>query len=214
MNDKIAQIIDVGKWVMDKGLTWGTSGNISARENDTIYITGSGTVLGNLSSDDIVVCTMEGEVISGSRKPSKELAMHLAVYRSRKDVGAILHASPFYSTMYACSDVDLKTNLFIEAMYYTESVATIPYHHAGSLGLAAAVKGVCEKARVIFMENHGVLVYDTSLAECQNMLEITENVCKMNILANVGHISLKEVSPHQVSDFLANNYYKKRSSHK
>ncbi|WP_367566152.1 class II aldolase/adducin family protein [Lacrimispora sp.] len=203
-------IIKTGRWIMEKNLTWGTSGNISVRFNDKIYITASGTVIGDLKEDDIIICDLSGKILEGNKKPSKETGMHLEVYKARPDVHAIVHTSPFYSTMCACSEIELKPHLFIESMYYNNTVAVIPYHHAGSIQLAASVREACEQTSVILMKNHGVLVYDQDLAECQSALEITENVCKMNILANLGNIRLQEVAPEIVDDFLSGNYYKKR----
>ena len=203
------EIINTGKWIMDKNLTWGTSGNISARENDWVYITASGTVIGDLKEEDITVVTLDGAVIEG-RKPSKELTMHLEVYRKCPEVKAVLHASPFYSTFCACCDFELKSNLFIESMYYDESIKSIPYFHAGSKELAGAVADVCKDTHVILMRNHGILVYDTNLKECRSALEVTENVCKMNIMAQTGNIALKEVPAETVRDFLEGGYYKKR----
>ncbi len=203
------KIIETGKWILQKNLTWGTSGNISVRSGDQIFITASKTRMGNLKEEDITICDINGKIISG-KKPSKELEMHLNIYRKRSNVQAIVHASPFYSTMCACSKMDCKTNLFIESMYYGENMTTVPYFHAGSKELADAVANACKNTHVILMENHGVLVYDTNLSECQAALEVIENVCKMNILAQIGNIQLNEVPKTVVKDFLVGGYYKKR----
>lgn len=205
-----AQIIETGKWIMEKQLTWGTSGNISAREGGRVYVTASGTVMGNLKEEDIIVCDLEGNILEGSKKPSKETGMHLEVYRKCPGVDGIVHTSPFYATFCACSDIELKTRLFIESMYYDEQILRIPYYHAGSRELAAAVREICDQTRVILMENHGILVYDSNLAECRTALEVTENVCRMNVMAQTGGITLREVDPQTAQEFLTGGYYKRR----
>lgn len=208
--EKIKQdIIETGKWIMAKQLTWGSSGNISAREEDRIYVTASGTVLGDLHEEDITVVDLEGHVLEG-RKPSKETGMHLEVYRKRPETGAVLHASPFWTTFFACTELELKTKLFIESMYYDENVLRIPYFHAGSKELADAVSSVADKTHVILMEHHGVLCYDQNLKECRAALEVTENVCHMNLMAQSAGISLKTLPDETVCDFLEGGYYKKR----
>lgn len=204
------QIIETGKGIMDKGLTWGTSGNISLRQGDRVWITASGTVMGNLTEDDIIVCDLDGNQAEGTGKPSKETGMHVQVYRKRPDVGGIVHSSPFYGTLCACSDIPLKVNLFIESMYYDANILSIPYFHAGSRELADAVAGAADKTNVILMGNHGLLAYDTNLKEALTALEITEQVCRMNVLSRMGGFSLKEVEPEVVRDFLSGGYYKKR----
>ncbi|MBP3239076.1 MAG: class II aldolase/adducin family protein [Oribacterium sp.] len=203
------QIIETGKWIMAKGLTWGTSGNISVRDGDKVYVTASGTVLGDLHEDDISIVNIEGVLLDG-KKPSKETGMHLEVYRKCPDVNAVLHASPFWTTFAACTDIRIKTNLFIESMYYDEELLHIPYFHAGSKELAEAVSEVADKTHVILMDHHGVLVYDRNLGECRSALEVTDNVCHMNIVARSSGINLTEVPGDVVKDFLEGGYYKKR----
>ena len=72
MNSLKQEIIETGKWIMAKDLTWGTSGNISASDGERVYITASGTVMGDLKEDDIIVCDLNGTILEGNKKPSKE----------------------------------------------------------------------------------------------------------------------------------------------
>lgn len=209
MNIYKQEIIETGRWIMEKNLTWGTSGNISVREGDHIYVTASGTVIGDLHEEDITVVDLEGKVLEG-RKPSKETGMHLEVYRKRPEVAAVLHASPFWTTFAACTTIEMKTDLFIESMYYDEKLLRVPYFHAGSSALAEAVSKVAEKTHVILMEHHGMLCYDQNLKECRSALEVTENVCRMNIMAQSAGIPLQELPKETVRDFLEGGYYKKR----
>lgn len=209
MNIYKQEIIENGRWIMEKNLTWGTSGNISVREGDHIYVTASGTVIGDLHEEDITVVDLEGKVLEG-KKPSKETGMHLEVYRKRPDVAAVLHASPFWTTFAACTTMEMKTDLFIESMYYDEKLLRVPYFHAGSSALAEAVSKVAEKTHVILMEHHGMLCYDRNLKECRSALEVTENVCRMNIMAQSAGIPLQELPKETVRDFLEGGYYRKR----
>lgn len=204
------EIMETGKQIMMKNLTWGASGNISAGDGERVYITASGTVMGDLKEEDIIVCDRSGTILEGSKKPSKETQMHLEIYHRCPDVRAVIHASPFYSTFCACMKLPVKTKLFIESMYYTENLQRIPYFHAGSKELAAAVRKVCGRSHVILMEHHGVLIYDTRLSECLAGLEVTENVCRMNILAGCGRLPLEEVDSETVMDFLQGGYFKTR----
>lgn len=209
MNAYKQEIVETGRWIMEKNLTWGTSGNISVREGDHIYVTASGTVIGDLHEEDITVVDLEGKVLEG-KKPSKETGMHLEVYRKRPEVAAVLHASPFWTTFAACTTMEMKTDLFIESMYYDEKLLRVPYFHAGSSALAEAVSKVAEKTHVILMEHHGMLCYDRNLKECRSALEVTENVCRMNIMAQSAGIPLQELPKETVRDFLEGGYYRKR----
>ena len=98
----------VGRQMVDLGLAWGNAGNISARTDaDRFLITATGTRLGELADDDFAECSLQG-VVTGERKPSKEVPMHRAVYEVRPEINVILHASPFYSTLIACSQIEIR----------------------------------------------------------------------------------------------------------
>lgn len=209
MNELTGNVIEAGRMIVEKGLTWGTSGNISIRRQDRIWITASGTRIGALTEEDILVCDLDGRVVAGTKKPSKETGMHLAMYRERPDAEGIVHCSPFYTTLCACSDIELKTNLFIESMYYDREVERIPYFHAGSAELAKAAAAAAGQANVILMANHGILTLDTSLAEAVTAVEITEQMCRMNVLAAMGGFGLKQTDSSTVEEFLTGGYYKK-----
>ena len=209
MDEARRRVMDAGRAVMEKGLTWGTSGNISLREGDRVWITARGTQMGALKEEDILVVNLDGTVLLGEKKPSKETGMHLEMYRRRPDVGGIVHCSPFYGTLCASSDLSLKANLFIEAMYYDRAVSRIPYYHAGSRELARAAGEACAQANVIFMGNHGLLTLDVNLEEALSAMEITEQMCRMNVLASMGGFALREVDRETVSDFLTGGYYRK-----
>src|SRR5512145_1249981 len=94
------QLIDAGKYMRANELSWGNAGNISVRvRSESCLITASGTNLGDLVEDDLVVCGWGAETTAQTgRKPSKEVPMHRAFYERRPEVKAVLHASPFFST--------------------------------------------------------------------------------------------------------------------
>lgn len=213
MNNFAKDIIEIGKWIVQKNMTWGTSGNVSMRGDDgKFYITASGTTIGDLLEEDIIVCDIDGKVTCGKGKPSKETGMHLEIYKRRPDINVIIHSSPFYSTLCACSDIKLENNLFIESMYYISHVSYVKYQHAGSKELVDDVAKVCTESNIILMKNHGVTVYDINVKEAKTALEVLENTCKMNVLSNIGGFTLKQVENDKVSDFLNGGYYKSRRS--
>ena len=199
-----------GRYMLANDLAWGNAGNISARLGpDRYLITPSGTRLGELKDDDFIECAFEGP-FSGNRKPSKETPMHRAIYEQRPEIGAILHASPFYSTLVACADIQIPADLFIEDMYYLERLAHVDYFHAGSLELGEAVREKAWQANILFLDNHGVLVYDTSIQEALMGLQTLEMVCRMVITARTAGVDLRSLSASTVTDFLENSGYRPR----
>jgi 3-dehydro-4-phosphotetronate decarboxylase len=206
------QLQDAGRYMMRYGLAWGNAGNISARTApDRYVITASGTFLGELEPDDLVECSFaEGRLDPARKNPSKELPMHRAIYETRPEIGAVLHASPFFSTMIACSDILLTDNLFVETMYYLERVERVPYFHPGSEELGEGVRSKAKHANILLLENHGVLVYDTSVREARMALQTLETACRMLVESRSAGIGLKGLSRDTVDDFLKNSGYKPR----
>ncbi|MCS7461733.1 class II aldolase/adducin family protein [Paenibacillus doosanensis] len=201
-----------GKYMMEYGLAWGNAGNISARTTDDRYvITASGTFLGELEASDLVECSLSGEVLeSDGKKPSKETPMHRAIYDNRPEIGAVLHASPFYSTLVACSSVDIPSNWFVETMYYLERVARVPYCHPGSTSLGDAVAAKAKEANILLLENHGVLVYDVSIREARMALQTLEMACQMLVTSQTANIKMNGLSREVERDFVENAGYKPR----
>jgi 3-dehydro-4-phosphotetronate decarboxylase len=204
-------LIKTGKYMMEYGLAWGNAGNISARvDADSYLITASGTFLGELVTEDLVECAVLGQALVQEKKPSKETPMHQAIYHNRPEINAVLHASPFYSTMVACSNVDIPSNWFVETMYYLERVERVPYQHPGSQALGEAVAEKTRKANILLLENHGVLVYDTSLKEARMALQTLEMACRMLVIAQSANIEMSGLRKDTEKDFLENSGYKPR----
>jgi L-fuculose-phosphate aldolase len=211
MEDAIRkQLQETGKFMMANGLAWGNAGNISARVSpDTCLISASGTFLGELGDDDLVLCSIpEARALSGTVKPSKELAMHAAVYQERPDIQAVLHASPLHSTLLACASEEPPSNLFVETMYYLERIARVPYAHPGSRTLAEEVRKRAASTNVLLLENHGVLVYDTSLKEARTALQTLEIASQMAMAARSAGIRLRGLPEETVRSFLTESGYR------
>jgi L-fuculose-phosphate aldolase len=206
------ELQEAGRRMAELELAWGNAGNISARTTpDRFLITASGTRLEALADADLVECPLSAEIkVEYPRKPSKELPMHRAVYEARPEINVILHASPFYSTLIACSDEPIPGDLFIEDMYYLERVGRVPYAHAGSRALGDGVRARAAYANMLLLENHGVLVYDTTMREALMGMQVLEYTCRMLVTAKSAGIPLRALPPDTVRDFLENAGYKPR----
>lgn len=209
------QLQAAGRYLIENDLSWGNAGNLSARlpgaagKSDLCLITASGTHLGDLAEDDLLACPIDGNLPPNvQRKPSKELPMHTAVYAERPEINAVLHASPFYTTLVACSKVEVPSNLFVEAMYYLERVRRVEYAHPGSLALAEGVRREARRANVLLLENHGVLVCDTSVKEALMGLHTLEIACRMLVTAGNSGIPITGVPEETVRDFLTRSGYR------
>lgn len=206
------ELSKTGKYMMEYELAWGNAGNISARTSEDRYlITASGTFLGELEDSDLVECSLSGQTLEqGGKKPSKETPMHRAIYENRSDIGAVLHASPFYSTLVACSFIEIPSNWFVETMYYLERVERVAYHHPGSTALGDAVAEKAKAANILLLENHGVLVYDVSIREARMALQTLEMACKMLIVSQTAKVDMNGLSRETETGFLEKAGYKPR----
>lgn len=209
MNTAIRALIDAGKWIAEKNMTWGSAGNMSIRlDENQVLITASGTRFDSLTEDSFTLYNLADNTWSGG-KPSKELPVHLAVYRNAPWAGAVVHASPFHTTLAAATTLEVRNDLFVENMYYLQRMARIPYAHPGSKELTAFVDGVAAQANVILMQNHGVILYDTTMQEACAGLEVLENTCRMCLEAARAGIEMTPVAKDTVQDFLLNSGYRK-----
>jgi 3-dehydro-4-phosphotetronate decarboxylase len=210
LNEARQQLQAAGRYLLANDLAWGNAGNISARLSpDRYLITASGTRLGELNEDDFAECSFDGP-LPDSRKPSKETPMHRAIYEQHPEIGAVLHASPFYSTLIACADIAIPSDLFVEDMYYLERVERVAYFHPGSASLGEAVRAKARQANILLLENHGVLVYDTSIQEALMGLQTLEMVCRMAITARSAGLEFLWLPASTAADFLTNSGYRPR----
>lgn len=205
------QLIDAGKYLKANQLAWGTSGNLSARLNDNeVLITASGTYMADLKEDDFVTFDLNTGSYEGARKASKETPFHTGIYRARKDAKAILHSSPFYTTLFACSSETIHSELFIETMYYLEDIAYVDYYHPGTQELGDAIEEKATDANIIMMKNHGVVVFDDSIPEALMRIETLEMACRMILKAKECGVRLNLIPQEVVTSFLEDSKYKPR----
>lgn len=208
MTKIISELQHLGEFLIENDLAWGTSGNISMRANEKqYYITASGSEMGSLAKEDLIIYP-NNEL--NSKKPSKEYRFHDAIYKNRPDINAVIHSSPFYSTLLACSDIEINSNYFIESMYYLERIETIPYAHPGTEELSQFIEEKAKLSNIFILKNHGVIVADTNVKEALMSLQTLEFTSKMIINALSAGISLTEIDNNKVLDFLENSRYKPR----
>ena len=164
-------------------LTTTSGGNISCRTADgNIVITASQSDKGEQSPDKVGIVTMNGENLTPHLKLSIETSMHLAIYRTRQDINAIVHAHPVTATLFCAAEtVKLDTHLTAEAYAVAGETVMIPYAVMGSAGLA---KNVAEKMQFCdcgLMENHGVITLGKNLLQAFDRMELLENAAKQTL---------------------------------
>ncbi|PKP22403.1 MAG: aldolase [Bacteroidetes bacterium HGW-Bacteroidetes-21] len=159
----------------NKGLTTCSGGNISIRlSKNQIAITPSGVDKSFLTSDDIIICDMSGKAIKAKHKASMETAMHLAIYKARPDVHAVVHAHPPYATAFSTTNHEINTALTGETRALLGKPETATYACMGSSKLAESAGKASLKTNTILLSNHGAITLGTNIFEAYNRMEVLE----------------------------------------
>ncbi len=182
MNELKDEIAYFMRRLYTQNLTTTSGGNISVRDGDQILITPSGLDKGRLTGEQIGVMDLNGNMLGDPFKPSIENQMHLAIYKTRPDITAIVHAHPVGASSFAASSKVLNTKLLAESYLILGNIAVAEYHCIGSRELADAVAaGVADGTNCLLMRNHGALALGNSLLEAFDRLEVMEACAKINL---------------------------------
>ena len=169
----------------DRGLTSCSGGNVSARLGDRVFVTPSGLDKGRLSGDEVAAIGPDGRPVAGGPAPSMETGLHLAVYRSRPDASAIVHAHPPVATSFTASKRRIDCCLVGETRAIVGEPVTAPYALMGSEELAEAVAEAAVRGDVVLMANHGVLAVGRTLLEAFDRVEVLEAAARMTVIAGL-----------------------------
>jgi ribulose-5-phosphate 4-epimerase/fuculose-1-phosphate aldolase len=174
-----------GKSLFDRGLTAGSSGNISVRLPDGMLITPTNSCLGRLDPERIAKLNHLGEVVEGDQ-PSKEAFLHQAMYGSRSNEQAIVHLHSTHSVAVSCLDgIDADNVLPPITAYYVMRVGKlplVPYFAPGDEQLAEAVERASKLSHAVLLSNHGPVVAGKTLEAAVNSTEELEETAKLFLL--------------------------------
>lgn len=174
-----------GRSIYDRGLTAGSSGNISVRVWDGMLITPTNSCIGRLDPDRISKISKNGNLISGD-KPSKEAFLHHSMYKSRPEDSAIVHLHSTHSVAVSClGGIDESNVLPAITAYYVMRVGTlplVPYFAPGDEQLAAAVEKAATVSHALLLSNHGPVVSGGSLDAAVNATEELEETARLFLM--------------------------------
>jgi ribulose-5-phosphate 4-epimerase/fuculose-1-phosphate aldolase len=194
-------IVAHGSSLFARGLSPGTSGNISARSDDGWLMTPTNSSLGLLDPERLSRLDAEGRHVDGDA-PTKESWLHLAMYEERPDAQAIVHLHSTYAVAAAClADADPENVLPPLTPYYVMRVGRlllVPYARPGDRSLAAAVRARARESHAILLANHGPMVAGRSLDAAASAIEELEETAKLVLLLR--GLPTRGLSPEQVAE--------------
>ena len=179
------EICRLGASIFARGLTAGSSGNISARLADGWLMTPTNASLGRLDPARLSKLDDGGKLLSGDA-PTKESFLHRVMYEERAKTGAVIHLHSTHSVAISClADIDPADVLPPITAYYVMRVGRlplVPYYRPGDMALAEAVRGFAGKHHAVLLANHGPVVAGASLDAAANAIEELEETAKLFLL--------------------------------
>lgn len=194
-------ICRLGASIYERGLTHGSTGNLSARCDDGWLLTPTGSNLGRLDPARLSKLDWKGGLVSGDA-PSKEAFLHLAMYEERAKNAAVVHLHATHSVAVSVlAEVDAADVLPPLTAYYVMRIGSlplVPYYAPGDMALAQAVRGFAGKHHAVLLANHGPVVAGTSLSAAADAVEELEATAKLFLLLRGEKVRC--LTPEQVAE--------------
>jgi ribulose-5-phosphate 4-epimerase/fuculose-1-phosphate aldolase len=187
-------ITTVALSLFERGLTHGSTGNISVRLDDGGWLmTPTGSSLGNLDPAQISKLDVTGQHVDGD-KPTKEAFLHTTMYDQRPDSGAVVHLHSTHSVAVSClAEIDQHNCLPPITAYYAMRIGKlplVPYYPPGDMALAEAVGSLASEHHAVLLANHGPVVAGSSLAAATDAIEELEETARLYLLLQGRNLSI------------------------
>ena len=200
------QLCEFGLNLYNRGLTHGSTGNLSARlPDDNLLVTPTGSSLGRLTPEGLSVIKPSGELVSGP-KPTKEVPLHQALYATRGDhAGAVVHLHSCYATALSLlptqNEEDWLPHLTPYGIMQLGQVRLLPYFIPGSPEIGSAIQGLAGRHSAIMLANHGPVVSAKTLEAAVYASEELEATSKLAYLTRA--LDPNALTPEQVNDLVS-----------
>lgn len=176
------QFCAVGRWLYGRQMVVAEEGNISARlDEDTFMFTARGACLGRMEPDQMVLTNSGGRPRDDAKTPSSERGLHLAAYRSRPEIGAVLHAHPPWTLAATVAGFSLARPLLPQVLYYLGSIPTVAYATPGSEELARALQEFVSVHDAIALDRHGAVTLGENLLQAFGRMERVEQMAQLTV---------------------------------
>ena len=180
------QICDLARSLFDRGLTHGSTGNISARTADGgLLVSPTGTSFGRLDPGRLSRFDMHGLLVDGD-PPTKEMPLHAAFYDTRSTAGAVVHLhschAVAWSMMPDANEDDFLPPLTPYAIMKLGRVKLLPFFLPGDPAMGEAVRGLAGKRSAVMLANHGPVVAGKDVESACNAIEELEETARLAML--------------------------------
>lgn len=177
--DLTHKLIQYGKLCGEKNFTPGYSGNISARFEDGMLITTSGSANGYLKEEQIVYTDFNGNSLEDGKKPSSEKFLHIELYKIRADFNFIIHVHSPYLSSFASAGKDLMVPIMAENVFYFGGIPLADYALPSTMELVHNTVKYFDKYDAVLMANHGFIIGSNSIEDAYLKLELAESYAQV-----------------------------------
>lgn len=179
-----ADMVEIGRRLHARAYVASNDGNLSARlAGDRLLATPKGVSKGFMTPDMMVVTDLDGSKVAGGRDPSSELLMHLAVYRNRPEIAAVVHAHPPTATGFAVAGIALDRAVLAEVVTTLGSIPIADYGTPSTQELADAVQEHVKAHDGLLLANHGALTLAGDLFAAYYKMETIEHFARISLVA-------------------------------
>ena len=172
---KTNELIKASKYLNDKNINRGSSGNLSFRSKIGFIITPSSLPNDKLTEKNCVQMNLDG-TYQNRFKPSTEWKIHRDIYVKRKDIYAIIHTHPISSTAIACMNINIPAFHYMIAVAGGDNIRCAKYATFGTEQLSKNVLKALENRNACLMANHGLIVIEKDLKIALKLTEEVENL--------------------------------------
>ncbi|NCC34269.1 MAG: class II aldolase/adducin family protein [Chloroflexia bacterium] len=192
------EMVMVGRRLYERGLIVAGDGNISARLPDgSILMTPAGLCKGELTPEDLVVISLEGELLraAAGRRQSTEQYLHLHVYHRRPDVQACVHAHPPMAVALTLVGITMSEPVLPEAMLALGPIPTAPYARTGTVEMGEAIDPLVADHDAMLLARHGALTLARTPTAAYFQMEQIEHCARILHAAHL--LGPLEPMPHE-----------------
>lgn len=178
------EICDIGRRIYNKGFAAGNDGNISFRlGKNEVLCTPTMVSKGFLKPEDLCTCDMEGKQLSGKRKRTSEVLLHLAIMKERPDVKSVVHCHPPHATAFAVAREPIPQCVLPEVEVFLGDVPITKYETPGGQAFADTILPYVKKSNVIILANHGTVSFGETVEKAYWWTEILDAYCRILMLS-------------------------------
>ncbi len=195
------KLVRVCRMLHHKNLIAAMDGNVSVKFGDGLLTTPSGVNKGFLEEDQLILVDWNGRVVGGEGQPTSEMAMHLAVYRLRPEVAAVVHAHPPLATAFSIAGISLEDFVLPEVVMTMGVIPTVSYATPTTAEVPESISTLILKHDALILEHHGALTVGRDLMDAYNKMEKLEHAALIIFSAlQLGRV--KRLPPREVEKLL------------